>query len=98
LNVTSTEGFDFTAQFEISADRVVAENAVTIHDRQGMTSPFDDVIGLESLIRLVRDSKDNGFAVFERGLKFSLDTNILESILIAEEPAPRVTGRGIIIL
>ena len=33
LNVAAAEGFDFSAQFEIPADRVVAKDTVAIHHR-----------------------------------------------------------------
>ena len=94
LDVAAAEGLDFAAELEVAANLLVGEDSEAVHHGQRSARPADDLFGIELQIGLVRHGQDQGFGVVQRGGQVLLDADILQAFLVAEEPRPRMAGRG----
>ena len=67
LDMSAAEALDFAAEFEVTFDFFVIEDAEAIDDGEGIAGPFDDVVGIEVEIRLMGDGEDEGVDIIEGG-------------------------------
>ena len=88
LDVAATECLHFAAQFEVSGDRVIVQDAEAVDDGEGFARPLDNVFGLQFQVRLVRYGEDDRLRPVQCGLEILLDTKVLEVFLGAEKPGP----------
>ena len=84
--MSSAECSYFAAEFKISANFVIVKYPETIDDRQPRSGPFNDGIGRQFEIRLVRHRQNDSPRAFDGRAKVMLNTDLCQTILIAEEP------------
>ena len=62
----SPQCLDLAAELKISSDLIIREDAEAIEDGDGVSGPFDDLLGVEIEILTVRDCQDHGLDAFKR--------------------------------
>ena len=96
--MAATECLYLAAQFEVSGDRIIIQDAEAVDDGEGFARPLDNVFGLQFQVRLVRYGEDHRLGPVQCGLEILLDTKVLEVFLGAEKTGPRMPGSGVRVL
>src|SRR5882672_3655597 len=66
LDMAASHAFDLAAQFQITPDPDVIEDAEAIDDREGPANTLENLVRIELQIRLVTHSQDDGVRAFHR--------------------------------
>ena len=88
----------FAAELEVAANLVVGQDAEAVDHGQRPARPFDDLIGVEIEILLVRHRQNQRLGMVQRGGQIALHANVHQTFLIAEEPRPRMARRRVNVL
>ncbi len=83
--MSSAEGFDFTAQFEVLPDSVIVQYAKAIDNRQRFACPVNDFLRFEVKVGCVWDGQNDGLYPGQGCRQVVLNADIDEAILITEE-------------